>query len=165
MKSSKPDFKRQESWRYKRVHENWRRPRGVTSKMRKEESGFPAKVKVGYGSRAATRGRHPRGLIERIVYRESELDLLDPKLHIVRISARVGERKRLGIITKAKDQNFHLANPGKEQSRPVGEAAAEEKTLPAAEIPIDQPVEAEIMGAGEKAADAGEKDAGEGENE
>src|SRR5438034_580225 len=37
MKESKPEFGRQESWRYKRVKENWRRPRGVTSKMRKEE--------------------------------------------------------------------------------------------------------------------------------
>lgn len=165
MTSSKPDFKRQESWRYKRVHENWRRPRGVTSKMRKEESGFPAKVKVGYGSPAATRGLHPRGLVERIVYRESELDLLDPKVHIVRISARVGERKRLGIISKAKDQNFHLANPGKEESRPVAEAAGEEKTLPAAEIPIDRPLASDFVDAGEKEADAGEKDAGEEEND
>ena len=127
MTSSKPEFKRQESWRYKRVAENWRRPRGVTSKMRKEESGFPAKVKVGYGSASSTRGLHPRGLIDRLVSREADLESLDPKLIIIRISTRVGERKRLGIIAKAKERNFHLANPGKEEARPVTEAPVGEK--------------------------------------
>ncbi len=123
MTSSKPDFKRQESWRYKRVAENWRRPRGVTSKMRKEESGFPSKVKVGYGTDAQTRGLHPRGLAERLVYRVTDLESIDPAIHIVRIFHGVGERKRLTIIAKAKERNFHVANPGKEESRPVPEAS------------------------------------------
>ncbi len=133
MTESKPEFRRQESWRYKRVKENWRRPRGVTSKMRKEESGFPAKVKNGYGSAASTRGLHPRGLVDKIVWREVELDGLDPKVHIVRIAARVGEKKRLGILAKAKDLNFHIANPGKEGGRAVAEEPVvhEEKALPA----------------------------------
>ncbi len=141
MTSDKPEFRRQESWRYKRVHENWRRPRGVTSKMRKEESGFPAKVKVGYGSASVSRGRHPRGLVEKIVWRESELDELDPKMHIVRIASRVGERKRLGIVAKLKEKNFHIANPGKEKSRPVPETPeVEERTLPAeVEAPSERP--------------------------
>jgi large subunit ribosomal protein L32e len=133
MKASKPEFRRQESWRYKRVKENWRRPRGVTSKMRKEESGFPAKVKNGYGTASATRGLHPRGLVDTLVWREVELENLDPKVHIVRIAARVGEKKRRGILTKAKDLNFHIANPGKEEGRAVTEQPAieEEKALPA----------------------------------
>ena len=131
MKESKPEFRRQESWRYKRVKENWRRPRGVTSKMRKEESGFPAKVKNGYGSAASTRGLHPRGLVDQLVWREVELEKLDPKIHIVRIAARVGEKKRRGILTKAKDLNFHIANPGREEGRAVTEAlpVEEEKAL------------------------------------
>src|SRR2546427_9353150 len=115
MKASKPEFRRQESWRYKRVKENWRRPRGVTSKMRKEESGFPAKVKNGYGSASATRGLHPRGLVDQLVWREVELEKLDPKVHIVRIAARVGEKKRRGILTKAKELNFPIPDPGKEE--------------------------------------------------
>jgi large subunit ribosomal protein L32e len=133
MTGSKPEFRRQESWRYKRVKENWRRPRGVTSKMRKEESGFPAKVKNGYGTASSTRGLHPRGLVDQLVWREFELDKLDPKVHIVRIAARVGEKKRRGILAKAKDLNFHIANPGKEEGRAVAEqpAAEAEKGLPA----------------------------------
>ena len=117
--NSKPSFTRQESWRYKRVKPAWRRARGVTSKMRKEEAGWPAKVKVGYGTAAATRGLHPRGLQERLIHRLSELEGLDPKIHIVRISARVGERKRLTLLDELRQRNFHIANPGKEEERPV----------------------------------------------
>lgn len=127
MKDSKPEFRRQESWRYKRVKENWRRPRGVTSKMRKEESGFPAKVKNGYGTASSTRGLHPRGLVDTLVWREVELEKMDPKVHIVRIAAGVGEKKRRGILTKAKDLNFHVANPGKEEGRAIAEQPATEE--------------------------------------
>ena len=153
MKSDNPDFKRQESWRYKRVRENWRRPRGVTSKMRKEEKGWPAKVKAGYGSDSSVRGLHPRGLIDRLVWREAELEGLDPKRHIVRVSARVGERKRLGIIAKAKEHNFHIANPGKEESRPVTEQPIEEKPAPAeAESVTEEAETAEAEGETEEAS-------------
>ncbi len=128
--NSKPAFNRQESWRYKRVKPAWRRARGVTSKTRKEEAGWPAKVKVGYGTAAATRGLHPRGLQERLIHRLSELEGLDPKIHIIRISSRVGERKKLTLLDEIRHRNFHIANPGKEEEKPV---TAEE---PTAEEPI-----------------------------
>src|SRR5712692_1686664 len=117
--TSKPAFNRQESWRYKRVKPAWRRARGVTSKIRKEESGWPAKVKVGYGTAAATRGLHPRGLQERRIHGLSELEGLDPKIHIIRISARVGERKKLTLLDEIRHRNFHIANPGKKEEKPV----------------------------------------------
>src|SRR6266568_4526724 len=117
--NSKPAFNRQESWRYKRVKPAWRRARGVTSKIRKEEAGWPAKVKVGYGTAAATRGLHPRGLQERLIHRLAELEGLDPKIHIIRISARVGERKRLTLLDEIRHRNFHIANPGKQEEKPV----------------------------------------------
>lgn len=117
--NSKPAFVRQESWRYKRVKPAWRRARGVTSKMRKEEAGWPVKVKVGYGTAARTRGLHPRGLKDRLVFSVSELAALDPKIHLVRISARVGERKRLLILEELRQRSFHVANPGKAEEKPV----------------------------------------------
>jgi len=131
--TSKPAFNRTESWRYKRVKPAWRRARGVTSKIRKEESGWPAKVKVGYGTAAATRGLHPRGLQECRIHRLSELEGLDPKIHIIRISARVGERKRLTLLDEIRHRNFHIANPGKEEEKPV---TAEEPT--AEEVPVSE---------------------------
>ena len=44
---------------------------------------------------------------------------MDPKIHIVKIAARVGERKRLLILEELRQRNFHVANPGKTQERPV----------------------------------------------
>ena len=126
--TSKHAFVRQESWRYKRVKPAWRRARGVTSKIRKEEAGWPPKVKVGYGTAARTRGLHPRGLQEHLVYRLSELEKLDPKIHIIKISARVGERKRLLILDELRQRNFHIANPGKAEEKPIApeETSSEE---------------------------------------
>ena len=135
MKVSKHRFKRQESWRLKRVTEAWRRPRGVTSRMRKEKAGWPPKVKNGFGSAAATRGLHPRMLVDQRVERLSDLEGLDPKRHIIRISARLGERKRLLLLERVRQLNFHIANPGKQEARPAeAEAASETEAAPS---PVD----------------------------
>ncbi|MEM4245773.1 MAG: eL32 family ribosomal protein, partial [Candidatus Bathyarchaeia archaeon] len=48
-KADKPAFVRQESWRYRRLGEGWRRPRGKTSRMRRSVRGHQRLVKVGYG--------------------------------------------------------------------------------------------------------------------
>src|SRR5437867_10985379 len=121
MVASRARFKRQESWRLKRVKENWRRPRGVTSRMRKEKKGWPALVKAGRGSAASTRGRHPTGLIERLVRNEAGLEGLNPKVHIIRLSGRLGERRRNVLVERAERLNNHNANPGRGETRPVGE--------------------------------------------
>ena len=111
--------------------------------MRKEESGWPAKVKVGYGTAARTRGLHPRGLQERLVYRLSGLDALDPKVHIVKISARVGERKRLLILEELRQRNFHVANPGKTEERPAATEEPEVKDRESQSEPVASSTEDE----------------------
>jgi large subunit ribosomal protein L32e len=138
MAGSRTRFKRQESWRLKRVKENWRRPRGVTSRMRKEKKGWPALVKAGRGSAASTRGRHPKGLIERLVRNEADLEGLNPKVHIVRLSGRLGERRRIVLVERAKSLNIHIANPGKEETRPVGEEVKEKETPAIGESPVPE---------------------------
>jgi len=96
--------------------------------MRKEKNGWPALVKAGRGSSASTRGWHPRGLIERLVRNEADLEGLNPKVHIIRLSGRLGERRRLLLIERAKSLNVHIANPGKEETRPVTEESKETGT-------------------------------------
>ncbi len=103
--------------------------------MRKEKAGWPPKVKNGFGSAAATRGLHPRMLVDQRVERLSDLEGLDPKVHIIRLSARLGERKRLLLLERVRQLNFHIANPGKEEARPVGpEASSETEAAPS---PVD----------------------------
>lgn len=106
-----PTFVRQESWRLVRVKDRWRRPRGKTSKMRLGQRGWPKPVKIGYGNARKTRGLHPSGLREVIVQHPDDLDKIDPKTQIVKISASIGERKRIMLMERAQTLQLTVANP------------------------------------------------------
>ncbi|MBS7648517.1 MAG: 50S ribosomal protein L32e [Candidatus Bathyarchaeia archaeon] len=112
VKSKKPEFIRQESWRYKRVKENWRKPKGIDSKMRKEVKGWPARAKVGYRGPKAARGLHPSAYREVIVYNIDDLTEIDPKTDAIRIAHTVGAKKRAEILNKAKEIGVNILNPG-----------------------------------------------------
>lgn len=112
LKSKKPDFVRYESWRYVRVKENWRRPRGIDSKVRQKLKGWGKMPNVGYCSPRAVRGLHPSGYEEVLVYRPEDLDRLDPEVHAVRIAHTVGAKKRAMIVKKAVEMGFKILNPG-----------------------------------------------------
>lgn len=96
------NFKRPESWKYKRLDDKWHKPRGAKNPARRGVAGRPALPGTGYGSPAATRGLHPSGLEEVRIFNASELEGLSRDAHIVRIAASVGKRKRMDIFTKAK---------------------------------------------------------------
>jgi len=110
VKEKKPDFVRQESWRYDRVDESWRRPRGIDSKMRKEVKGWPARVKVGYRGPKEARGLHPTAYREVIVYNVYDLDRVNPKMEAIRIAHTVGAKKRAEILNRARELGIHVLN-------------------------------------------------------
>lgn len=124
VKNKKPKFVRQESWRYKRLKENWRRPRGLDNKMRRKIKGWPPTVNVGYRGPKATRGVHPSGYKEVLVYNTEELKKIDPKTHAVRIAHQVGRRKRAKILVEAKKRKITILN-----LKEIKEVAKEEKEL------------------------------------
>ena len=109
----RPNFIRQESWRYNRLAENWRKPKGKDNKMRKQKSGMPAIVKVGYRGPRAARGLHPSGYTDNVVHNTPELARLDPKKDAARIGHTVGEKKRIEIINKAGELGIKVLNSGK----------------------------------------------------
>ena len=117
LKSKKPDFIRYESWRYKRVKPNWRRPRGIDSKVRQKKKGWIRMPDVGYRSPKTVRGIHPSGFEEVIVYRPQDLENLDPTKHAVRIAHSVGTKKRLAILEKAEELELVVLNPTQEVRR------------------------------------------------
>lgn len=108
----RPTFRREESWRYKRVKEAWRAPHGKTSRVRRSKDGWPPVVKIGYSRPRAIRGMHPSGLREVRVWRPTDLAKLDPKTQVARIAHTVGESKRVLIIDEAKKANIRILNPG-----------------------------------------------------
>src|ERR671925_1245673 len=109
----RPKFVRQESWRYNRLAENWRKPKGKDNKMRKQKSGMPAIVKVGYRGPRAARGLHPSGYTDNVVHNTAELSRLDPRKDAARIGHTVGKKKRIEIINKAVELDIKVLNTGK----------------------------------------------------
>jgi large subunit ribosomal protein L32e len=107
----KPKFRRQESWRYKRVTDRWRRPHGIDSKMRKKVKGWPVSPTTGYRSPKKTRGLHPSGFVETRVHSISDLGGIDPELQAIRIARTVGDRKRVEILALAEEKGIHVLNP------------------------------------------------------
>ena len=125
LRSRKPRFIRQESWRYKRVKPSWRRPRGKTSKMRRKQRGWPKTVAVGYKGAKKVRGLHPSGFREILIHRLEDLEKIDVKAEVARIAATVGERKRIAILERAKTLNVRILNPGAAKKPEGVEAEAE----------------------------------------
>ena len=111
IKHKKPKFRRQESWRYKRVPDRWRRPHGIDSKMRKKVKGWPASPTTGYRSPKKTRGLHPSGFIETRIQTVDDLAGIDPELQAIRIARTVGGRKRVEILSLAEERGIHVLNP------------------------------------------------------
>ena len=111
VKARKPDFVRQESWRYVRVKESWRKPRGMDSKMRLQKKGWPPIVKVGYRGPAKARGLHPSGFREVLVHNVEELERLDPAKEAARIAHTVGLKKKLEIMRRAEELGIYVLNP------------------------------------------------------
>ena len=106
-----PDFKRAESWMYKRLETTWRKPKGIDNHQRKQKSrGRPGLVKVGYGGPKISRGLHPSGYTDNLVYNITDLEKLNPKTDGVRIGHSVGTKKRKTIVIKSIEKKFKIFN-------------------------------------------------------
>src|SRR5690606_40683275 len=81
--------------------------------MRKQKSGMPALVKVGYRGPKVARGLHPSGYTDNVVHNAAELARLDPKKDAARLGHTVGKRKRMEIIAKATELGIKVLNAGK----------------------------------------------------
>ena len=108
--ATRPKFVRQESWRYIRLAENWRKPKGIDNKMRKQVSGVPPLVKVGYRGPKKARGLHPSGYKDKLIHNIRDLEKLDPKTDAARIGHSVGRRKRIDIVNKADALGIKVLN-------------------------------------------------------
>jgi large subunit ribosomal protein L32e len=110
VKKRKPNFVRHEGWRYKRLKEGWRRPRGLDNKMRRKIKGWPPTVNVGYRGPKATRGLHPSGYKEVLAYNTKDLEEIDPKTQAIKIAHTVGKRKRAKILVEARKRKITILN-------------------------------------------------------
>jgi len=107
---NRPAFKRQEWFRYQKLGEAWRRPKGIHSKMRRGMKRRPPMVEIGYGGPALVRGLHPSGFEEVMVYNIDGLENIDPKTQAARIGGTVGVKKRIAIENRAKELGIRVLN-------------------------------------------------------
>lgn len=108
--AKKPAFRRQESCRFAKLGDEWRRPTGRHSKLRKglkERGSMPS---AGYGSPRAVRGFTPKGRNPVCVSSPKDLMALDPSKDVAIIRSAVGKKKRLQIAAQAEKLRIEVAN-------------------------------------------------------
>lgn len=109
MKKKKPEFVRQEYNKRKKLPKNWRRPRGIHSKLRLRRRGKPARVAIGYKTPNQVRHLTKDGLKKVIIFNLKDLKNLK-KEEIAIISRTVGNRKKLEILKEAQKSNLKIHN-------------------------------------------------------
>jgi len=112
IKKRTPKFLREEWFRYKRIPNNWRRPDGITSKMRINLKYRPNKVRVGYRGPKEVRGLHSSGFEDVLIHNINELQNIDNTKQAIRIGSTVGMKKRIEIEKKAENLEIRVLNIG-----------------------------------------------------
>jgi large subunit ribosomal protein L32e len=110
IKKRTPKFLREEWFRYKRIPKNWRKPDGITSKMRRNLKYRPNKVRVGYRGPKEVRNLHSSGFEEVLIHNIDELLNINNSIQAIRIGSKVGTKKRNEIQKKADELEIRILN-------------------------------------------------------
>ncbi|KAL5972885.1 60S ribosomal protein L32-1 [Asimina triloba] len=98
-------FKRPLSDRKISVEPNWRRPRGIDSRVRRKYKGCTLMPNVGYGSDKKTRHYLPNRFKKFVVHihnvSELELLMMHNRTYCAEITHNVSTRKRKAIVERA----------------------------------------------------------------
>ena len=106
----KPKFLRQGTY-LKRVKKVWRMPRGVHSKLKVHEKSKGSLPNVGYGAPRKSRGLHPSGLKEVMIYNLKGLENINKEKEAGRLSSGIGQKKKKIIVERAKQIKIRILNP------------------------------------------------------
>ena len=108
--AARPKFRRQEWFRYRKFGDEWRKPQGGQSKLRRHFGYRWNLPSIGYRGPRAVRGLHPSGFQEVLVHNERQLDGLDAAKQAVRIAHAVGTRKRELIEKTCDEKGLRVLN-------------------------------------------------------
>jgi len=106
----RPAFKRQEWFRYSKLGEKWRKPKGIHSKMKRRLKRRQPLADIGFRGPASVRGLHPSGFEEVLVHNVEGLEGIDPKAQAVRVGGTVGTKKRIEIEDRAAELGIRVLN-------------------------------------------------------
>ncbi len=108
----RPSFRRVESWRYKRVKDSWRKARGIDSKTREKKKLGVKSPTIGYRGPKKVRGLHPSGYIEVLIFTFDDLKNLNKNKHAIKISGKLGAKKRIVLTDYCQRRGFKILNLG-----------------------------------------------------
>jgi len=112
LKRKRPSFRRVESWRYKKIKDSWRKARGIDSQTRKKEKSGVKSPSVGYRGPKKVRGLHPSGFEEVLIFNINDIKGLSNKKHALKISGKLGAKKRIALVDYAQNRGFKILNLG-----------------------------------------------------
>ncbi len=116
VKKKKPDFKRRNAGKKKRLSFAWRKPKGWQNKQRLRKKGKPAVVEPGYGSPRLVRGFTRREGLKKVLIRNlKDVEKIDPKIEGAVLAASLGLRKKIQIYRACKERGIKIIEPKEEQ--------------------------------------------------
>lgn len=110
MKSKKPRFLKQDSFKKKTIRQRWGKPKGLHSKMRHHLRGYNVCVRVGYRTPESVRGLSSNGMREVCVSTFNDLQRMDAQKDICVLSSTLGQRKKVSIVQEAVHRGLSIRN-------------------------------------------------------
>lgn len=108
-KKKKPRFIRQDAHKAMRIEKKWRRPKGITNKIRLQRRGYRRRPETGWGSPCDVKGLSREGKRLILVTMPAQIDALDPKKDTA-IIGRMGAKKKLVAIAALKRRGITIHN-------------------------------------------------------
>ncbi|KAL2760903.1 hypothetical protein ACRALDRAFT_2096898 [Sodiomyces alcalophilus JCM 7366] len=105
-------FNRHQHDRFHRVDASWRKPRGIDSRVRRRTNGVTLMPSIGYGSNKKTKYMMPSGHKAFLVNNVNDVELLlmHNRTFAAEIAHGVSSRKRIDIISRAKQLGVKVTN-------------------------------------------------------
>ncbi|GFQ00128.1 60S ribosomal protein l32-1 [Phtheirospermum japonicum] len=105
-------FKRVQSDRFVSLKENWRRPKGIDSRVRRKFKGCTLMPNIGYGSDKKTRHYLPNGFKKFVVHNVKELEVLmmHNRIYCAEVAHNVSTKKRKDIVERAAQLDIAVTN-------------------------------------------------------
>ncbi|KAH0441455.1 60s ribosomal protein l32 [Colletotrichum camelliae] len=112
-------FNRHQSDRFMRVDRSWRKPKGIDNRVRRRFRGnmtMPSDslaLQIGFGSNKKTKYMMPSGHKAFLVSNVNDVNLLlmHNRTYAAEIAHNVSSRKRIDIISRAKQLGVKVTNP------------------------------------------------------
>merc|ERR1712227_988930 len=113
VKRREKKFIRHQSDRYVKVKANWRKPKGIDSRVRRRFKGQYLMPSIGYGSNKKTKHVCPDGFKKFVIHNLSELEvlLIQNKTFSAEIAHTVSSKKRKTIVERAQQLAIKVTNP------------------------------------------------------